>query len=166
MVSLSKLKEKLSYRMVDRLEEIGLELIDEAYRNGIKEWEGHTLNLDAGFAYVVFNAGKVATNSRGEKAIGHSIGWDDNLKQHKGWAKIGVPDGTAHEWFDLWLQKYEPKNKKSFELVIVNVTYYGKILEEGRQRYGNGKKYKVVTYLLGELKNKSNGFEGAEVSIL
>jgi hypothetical protein len=44
--------------------------------------------------------------------------------------------------------------------VVVNATYYGKILEEGKQRYGSGKKYKVLTYLLNDVVKLSKNFEG------
>lgn len=162
MAKKNLLKRNLEARIVTRLEAIGKEVANKAFQDaesGKLEWKHWTNNLGAGYAYAVFYRGSIAYNTDREQAIGFTMGMDDPLTWHKGWAKHGIPDGTAPDWFDLWLKNYRPKSK-SFELVVVNATYYGKILEEGKQRYGNGKKYKVLTYLLNDVVKLSKNFEG------
>jgi hypothetical protein len=162
-------KRNIEAVMVSRLESIGRSIIEKAYadqESGTNEWKSHTNNLAAGFACVVFLRGKVAYNTDREKAISFTQGMGDPLQWHRGWKKHGIPDGNALLWFDRWLKSYKPKSNK-FELVLVNATYYGKILEEGRQGKLGGRKFKVLTYLINELTDKARKFDkNAIVSIL
>jgi hypothetical protein len=139
-------------RIVSKLESIGKELIDRAYQHGATEWVGHTLNLDAGFVYAVFYNGHLAYNTDRERAIGYSQGMGESLQWHKGWEKRGIPDGDSSLWVEYWLSTFKPK-PKGFSLVIANVAYYSRILEEGTQSKGSGRQYKVITYLFNELLN-------------
>jgi hypothetical protein len=108
-----------------------------------------TLNLSAGFAFAVYLRGKIAYNTDREQALGFSPMMQEDLGTHKGWAKHGIPDGNAAVWCWDFFAKYKPPTKK-FCLVIVNPTYYARILEDGKQRYGVGNKFRILTYLLGE----------------
>jgi hypothetical protein len=117
----------------------------------------------------------VALNTDREKAWGLGKGAQiegpsngRKLEIHKGWPKAGVPDGNAWSWIIRWFEGYKPPRGKGFELVIVNATYYGKILETGTQGGGSGRKYKVVTYMLSELvqRLKKEGLNIAAAGIL
>jgi hypothetical protein len=166
--------------MVVRLENLGKEMVEKAYRHGMHEYEANTNNLDAGYAYVVYLRGHIAYNTDREQAIGFSQGHNEDLGWHHGWPKRGIPDGTAVEWFERWLKSYKPKTM-GFELVVLNATYYARILEEGAQigykgigvfnpsndnkkHTGSQKKYKIVTYLIDDLYQRGQSF-GKNVSV-
>jgi hypothetical protein len=150
MPALKYLKRNLEAITTTRLEKLGKTLATAAYKHGFNEWVAHTGNLDAGFGYAVYLRGNIAYNTDREKAYGYAPGMFEELQWHRGWDAMGIPDGDAALWFDRWLESYTPKSK-AWELVVVNVTFYGKILEEGRQGLGGGRKYKVITYLLSDL---------------
>jgi hypothetical protein len=158
----SNIRRNIRARIVSRLESIGKEMIRKAYAHGGSEWTAHTLNLDAGFLYVVYYNGSVAYNTDRERAWGFGEGINENMTFHKGWAKKGIPDGTALDWIPIWFDRYKPR-PKGFQLVIANATYYSEFLEEGLKMK---RQYKVLTYLFNELKHAGEAnFPDSPVSV-
>lgn len=127
-------KRQAIQQIVNKLAEDGERICKEAART--KETASRSYNQLDAFGYAVYSDGKLV--KKGYAAP------EQSKKQHKGWAKKGIPADTGRGYLDKFFQDHKaPANR--FQLVVVNAIYYTKILEDGKG-FG-GAKYKIITQI-------------------
>lgn len=165
-------------RMTNLLVERGKQVVISAIES--KTSGNETLNQIDAYGLIVYYNGKVTRSM-----IGDVHSWTSNYKSpdpynisermtskykqftqtegdvHRGWSKMGVPDGTGYEWAKMFVREFGKTGevpKTGFALVVFNAAFYSKIQEEGS---GSLKRtYKILSQIIGDLDKIGTEFGG------
>lgn len=161
-------------KIVAYLKDKAYDIIEDARRT--KETENISgTQYDSFGALIFYNGGVIYTyiadpnrsfQSVHESSKARIFSYDDaeNTGKHRGWAKMGIPDGTGTEWAKMLREEIKSGAwgeipKRGYCLVIFNAAFYSSVQEKGYGSHPSG--WKIISQVVSDMSDVQKQFRGS-----